>query len=87
MSTIRLKVEAFAGTGIEDVCRELCALADRVGILCEAEFNTVRVWAYPGTDPQQLVKAWRKQLELPEHFFKIANARPVCVSSAAKGED
>lgn len=76
MSTICLKVEAFAGTTIEEACRDLCALADRVGILCEVPFNGVKVWAYQGTDPAQLAKAWREQMERPEHVYKIASARP-----------
>jgi hypothetical protein len=76
VSSISLKVKAFAGTTIEDACRDLCALADRVGILCEAGFNGVKVWAYPGTDPAKLVKAWAIQMERPEHIYRIASARP-----------
>lgn len=76
MSTLCLKVEAFAGTTIEDACRDLCALADRVGILCEVDFNKVKVWAFPGTDPAQLAKAWAEQIERPAHVYKIASARP-----------
>lgn len=79
MSTICLKVESFAGTTIEDACRDLCALADRVGILCEVGFNGVKVWAYPGTDPAQLVKAWGVQMKRPEHIYRIASARPAGV--------
>lgn len=79
MSTLILKVEAFAGTTIEDACRDLCALADRVGILCEVPFNGVKVWAYPGTSPAQLVKSWGEQMERPEHVYKIASARPLGV--------
>ena len=81
MITLTLKVEAFAGTTIDDACRDLCALADRVGILCEVGFNGVKVWAYPGTDPAQLVKAWGEQMKRPESFYRIASARP----DAAKG--
>jgi hypothetical protein len=71
MSTICLKVEAFAGTTIEDACRDLCALADRVGVLCEVGFNGVKLWAYPGTDPAQLAKAWAVQMERPEQFVRL----------------
>jgi hypothetical protein len=80
MSTIKLKVEAFAGTAIEDACRDLCALADRVGILCEVAFNGVKLWAYPGTDPAQLVEAWGEQMKRPEHLYRIASARPAGVA-------
>lgn len=85
MSTLTLKVEAFAGTTIEDACRDLCALADRVGILCEVPFNGVMVWAYPGTDPAQLVKSWGEQMERPAHVYKIASARPVGVEGKRNG--
>lgn len=84
MSSISLKVEAFAGTTIDDACRDLCALADRVGILCEAGFNGVKLWAYPGTDPAQLAKAWDVQMKRPEHIYRIASARP---ADAAGGSD
>jgi hypothetical protein len=80
MSTICLKVESFAGTTIDDACRDLCALADRVGILCEVPFNGVKLWAYPGTDPAQLVKAWDVQMKRPEHIYRIASARPAGVA-------
>lgn len=83
MSTICLKVDAFAGTAIEEACRDLCALADRVGILCELGFNGVKLWAYPGTDPAQLAKAWAVQMERPAHAYKIASARPCGVPASS----
>ncbi len=76
MSTIRLKVEAFAGTTIEDVCRDLCALADRVGLLCEVPFNGVKLWAYPGGTPAELAKAWDEQMTRPANLYRIAMTRP-----------
>ena len=76
MSTISLKVEAFAGTTIEDACRDLCALADRVGILCEVGFNGVKLWAYPGDHPAELAKAWDEQMKRPASFYRIAMTRP-----------
>lgn len=82
MSTIKLTVEAFAGTAIKDACHDLCALADRVGILCEAPFNGVKLWAHPGTDPEQLEEMWREQMKRPEHHYRIASARPRGVASA-----
>ena len=85
MSSLTLKVEAFAGTTIEDACRDLCALADRVGVLREVPFNGVKVWAYPGTDPAQLVKAWSEQMERPAHVYKIASARPSGVKGDGNG--
>jgi hypothetical protein len=84
MSTIRLTVEAFAGTAIEDACRDLCALADRVGILCEAWFNGVKLWARPGDDPARLVAAWGEQMKRPAGVYKIAQARD---ASGVKGPE
>lgn len=71
MSTLILKVEAFAGTTIEDACRDLCALANRVGILCEVPFNGVKVWGL--------------QMERPAHIYRIASARPVGVEGTKNG--
>ena len=84
MSSIYLKVEAFAGTTTDDACRDLCALADRVGILCELPFNGVKLWAFPGTDPAQLEKAWGEQMKRPAHIYRIASARPVGVKDKTK---
>lgn len=85
MSTIYFKVESFAGITIDDACRDLCALADRVGILCEVGFNGVKLWAYPGTDPAQLAKAWTVQMKRPAHIYKIASARPPGVPAVDGG--
>lgn len=87
MSALCLKVEAFAGTTIEDACRDLCELADRVGILCEVGFNGVKVWAYPGTDPAQLVKAWGVQMNRPERLYRIASARPLGVPTSPEPQE
>jgi hypothetical protein len=87
VSTLCLKVDAFAGTTIEDACRDLCALADRVGILCEVGFNGVKVWAYPGTDPAQLAKAWAVQMDRPAHVYKIASVRPAGVRACVTQQE
>lgn len=84
MSTLTLQVLAFAVTNIEDACRDLCALADRVQIRCEADFHGVKLWASPGTDPTQLVKSWGEQMERPAHAYKIASARPAGVEGQSK---
>ena len=84
MSTIRIKVEAFAGATIEDTCRDLCALADRIGILCEVPFNGVQLWAYPGTDPVALADEWGRQMSRPAHLYRIAKARPSGVEDKTK---
>ena len=84
MTTISLKVEAFAGTTIDEACRDLCALADHVQILCEADFNGVKLWAYPGTDPGKLATAWDIQMKRPAHLYRIAMARPAGVLEPTK---
>ncbi len=70
--TLTLRVEAFAGCDISDAARDLCRLADRVGILCELPFNDVKLWARPGDDPQKLVQAFHEQLKRPREHYKIA---------------
>ena len=48
LKTFLLRVEPFAGSDITSVATELCQLADRVGVRCEAAFNDVKLWARPG---------------------------------------
>jgi len=38
LKTLVLQGEPFAGSDIKDVAMELCQLADRVGVRCEAPF-------------------------------------------------
>lgn len=71
--TLTLRVEAFAGCSIEDTTRDLCALANRVGILCEVIFNGVHVWARPGDDSQRLADSYLAQLQ-SKFTHKIAQA-------------
>lgn len=63
LRTFTLKVELFAGTEIRDVASELCQLADRIGVMCEAQFNSVKLWARPGDYPPLLVEAYEEQLQ------------------------
>ncbi len=53
LRTIALKVEFLAGCEISEAAAELCELADRFGVLLEADFNGTRLLARPGDD-------WRK---------------------------
>lgn len=53
LRTIALKVEFLAGSEISEAAAELCELADRFGVLLEADFNGTRLLARPGDD-------WRK---------------------------
>lgn len=74
LRTITLKLELFAGTDVRDAASDLCQLADRIGVLCEADFNGVKLWARPGDNPLRLVDAYHEQLKRPAQAYKIAKA-------------
>jgi hypothetical protein len=71
--TLALRVDAFGGCGVEDCARDLCALANRVGILCELQFNDVKLWAWPGQDPAALVASYYHLVD-SDRRHKIAQA-------------
>lgn len=74
LNTLTLKLELFAGVGISEAASDLCQLSDRVGVLCEADFNGVKLWARPGDDPLLLVGSYHEQLR-SKYSYKIAQAR------------
>ena len=74
LKTFILKVEPFAGSNVRDIVAELCQLADRVGIRCEAGFNGVKLRARPGDNPMRLEAAFFEQLKRPAQQYKIAQA-------------
>lgn len=74
LRTITLKLELFVGTDVRDAASDLCQLADRIGVLCEADFNGVKLWARPGDNPLRLVDAYHEQLKRPPQAYKIAKA-------------
>ena len=76
LRNLTLKVELFAGTDVRDAACDLCTMANRVGILVEAKFNDVKLWARPGDNPLELVDAYYKQLNSAS-TYKIAQARDV----------
>lgn len=75
LKTLTLKLELFAGTDVRDAANDLCQLADRIGVLCEADFNGVKLWARPGSNPLRLVESYHEQLKRPAGHFKIAQDR------------
>lgn len=75
LKTITLRLELFAGTDVRDAASDLCQLADRIGVLCEADFNGVKLWARPGDNPLRLVDDFHKQIQRPAAHIKIAQAR------------
>ena len=74
LRTLTLKVELFAGTDIRDAACDLCELSNRVGVMTEADFNSVKLWARPGDNPLKLVEAYDKALKSGS-THKIAQAR------------
>lgn len=76
LRTLTLKVELFAGTDIRDAACDMCELSDRIGVMVEANFNSVKLWARPGDNPLKLVEAYHKALKRG-HSHKIAQARDV----------
>ena len=75
LKSMTLKMELFAGVDIDAAASDLCRLADRIGVLCEAEFNGVKLWARPGDNPLRLVDSFHAQLKRPAGHYKIAQAR------------
>jgi len=73
LRTLTLKVELLAGTGIRDAACDLCELANRVGVMTEAKFNTVTLWARPGDNPLKLAEAYEISVKNGS-TFKIAQA-------------
>lgn len=73
--TLKLIVEVFGGSPIRQVAIDLCDVANRVGVLCEANFNDVRLWARPGNDPATLVEAYQQKCDEPSPFTNIAQVK------------
>lgn len=72
LRSLTLNVELSPGTDIRDAASDLCQLADRIGVLCEANFNGVKLWARPGNNPLRLVDDFHRQLQKPAQRIKIA---------------
>ncbi len=71
---LTLKVEAGFSSDIGIVCRELCALATRVGANVEAGFNGTQLLAEPNSDPSDLIAAWEVERG-QDNRFALAIAR------------
>lgn len=74
LKSFNLKVELFAGIRVDEAAADLCELANRIGVRCEADFNGVKLWARPGDDPQRLAASWDEQIKRPAHLYRIAQA-------------
>lgn len=73
---IKLNVEVFAGEDIAIAAESICTLATRTGVMVEADFNGVKVWARPHDDHEKLVEAYHIQLK-SDFPYKIAQARDI----------
>ena len=67
LRTIALKVEFLAGCEISEAAAELCELADRFGVLLEADFNGKRLLVRPGSDWRDLVAGYNSRLRPSEY--------------------
>jgi hypothetical protein len=74
LRSFTLKLELFAGTDVRDAANDMCQLADRIGVRCEANFNGVKLWARPGDNPLRLVESYHTELAKPAMHYKIAQA-------------
>jgi len=57
-NSLLLKVDVFGGSSIESAAGEACALANRLDITVEFEFNGVTCMAIPGGSSDVLVSNW-----------------------------
>lgn len=57
-----LKLDCTAGSPIKEVIEELCTIATRIGVPCEAVFNGVTTVAEPSCHPITLYAAWLQEV-------------------------
>lgn len=71
---LTIRVEGLAGDSIDRVCAEMCALATRIGISVETNFNGTLLLAEPNSDPSDLLAAWEVERG-QDSRFALAIAR------------
>ena len=62
LRSLILKVELLVGTSIHLAARDLCALAERLGVMVEANCNGVVLHVCPGDDPQTNIDKYHADL-------------------------
>ncbi|MBV6637354.1 MAG: hypothetical protein KI788_15800 [Mameliella sp.] len=62
--SLALKLEATPGDTIGEVAREMCDLADELGVTTRVRFNGVELNAKPGADWQVLEQKYQKTPKL-----------------------
>lgn len=74
MSKLKVQGEFLPGTDIKVACVEACALANRIHVIVEFQFNGVSCFASPGGSPESLEKEWLDALN-PKSKYKMAFSR------------
>ena len=69
---LQLRVEAFAGSTIDDTARDAIYLANRLGITVMFKFNSVECMARPGDDPEKLAMQQQELQNNGEAGYKLA---------------
>lgn len=85
MNAFSLELHGFAGSSIEDCCKEAVRLAEKLGIGITFNFNGVKCFAFEGDDPDLIVRDWHRALS-SQSKYKLATAKPLAVTSTLEGE-
>ena len=73
MNNLTMKVEVIPGTDVSKAAEQAVALANRIGIAVEYNFNGVTCWARPGGDYEKLSEACYAKIGSNEkHKFATA---------------
>lgn len=70
---IELEVKMFAGTSIENACKQSVELANKLDVCITFKFNGVLCMANSTTNADKLVEAWNEQMDSKSQY-KIAVA-------------
>jgi len=71
LSTLTIKVSIGEGDSIEDTCKDLCELSNRIGCTVEADFNGVTLLALVYGNPLTLVESYKTEIR-SDHSVKMA---------------
>lgn len=66
------KAEIAPGTSIRLAAREACRMASKLDVGVEFDFNDVPLWAYPDSDPMDIVREYNARIGIKaeeEHNF------------------
>ena len=63
MTTLRLTLEATAGTSVNQAAVEMTRVANLLGLVVDCRFNDVDLTANPGGDPDLLADAYSRVVQ------------------------